>query len=451
MKTTPVKGTNDYMPKEAELRDYLQGKILETYISQGFNRIYTPNLEDIENLEKSDGGDNLNLIFKVLKRGEKFTSCIENKDFENLADLGLRYDLTLPLTRFYANNRANLPSVFKCIQIDKSYRAERPQKGRDREFVQCDIDILGSDSPNCEIELIDTTAQALLNIGLKNFTIRINDRRILKAVLSSFGFKENLDSVCVTFDKMDKIGVDGVEAELTEKGFNEKAIKNLCNLIKALPKSVEEISALLSNNPKSESQQNKSQENNKSLELSNKEIKNQKEDNSNQAENETNSKEINNLKYIIDGVKKVANNKYNIEFDLSLVRGQGYYTGAVFEIESKDYSCSIGGGGRYDNLVGKFTGVDTPAVGFSIGFERIFSILKEKNLKINTKPKCAIFYNDNFVDALNYSKNIKENYNITMFEFPNKLGKFLNKLYEQGFSNYCVYGENPEIKKLESL
>lgn len=411
MKTTSVKGTNDYLPKQAELRDYLQSKILQTYIAQGFNRIYTPIIEDIENLEKSDGGDNLNLIFKVLKRGEKLNSALENKDYNNLADLGLRYDLTLPLTRFYANNKANLPSVFKVIQIDRVYRAERPQKGRDREFVQCDIDILGSKNPNCEVELIDTTAMALLNIGISNFTIRINDRRILKSLLLSFGFNESdLDSVCISFDKMDKIGSAGIREELTEKGFSKLSIDKLCNLVETLPKDIDEISTICGNLP-----------------------------------------EIEQIKYIMNSVKTLAQGKYGIKFDISLVRGQGYYTGAVFEIESEEYSCSIGGGGRYDNLVGKFTGESVPAVGFSIGFERIFSILSNKDYKLeNVKEKCAVIYkNEDFVNAFNFAKTLKQNYNIALFEMPNKLGKFLNKLVEMGYKNYLVFGEGNEVKELK--
>ena len=413
MKTTPVKGTNDYLPNQAELRDYLQSKILQTYKQQGFNRIYTPILEDVENLEKSDGGDNLNLIFKVLKRGDKLTSALENKNYDNLADLGLRYDLTLPLTRFYSNNKANLPAVFKCIQIDKVYRAERPQKGRDREFVQCDIDILGSTNPNCEVELIDTTAMALLNIGLSNFKIRINDRRILKQLLLSFGFlPEQLDSTCISFDKMDKIGAEGIKAELTEKGFNPESIKKLCELVSNLPISLEKLTDLCGE-----------------------------------------MQEIEQLKYIISSVKSLAEDKYDIEFDISLVRGQGYYTGAVFEIQSKDFSCSIGGGGRYDNLVGKFTGSPVPAVGFSIGFERIYSILTAKNyINENQKQKVAIFYNQtNFVEAMKFSKNLKEKYDIALFEMPNKLGKFLNKLVELGFTNYCVFEQGEEIKELKAF
>ena len=216
MKTQALKGMRDLLPAEQTLRDYIQGKILETYRASGFERISTPMLEDMENLDKSDGGDNLNLIFKVLKRGDKLTSALGSGDPKQLSDMGLRYDLTLPLSRFYAANKDKLPHPFKVIQTDRVFRAERPQKGRLREFVQCDIDILGDESPNAEVELIDVTTRALLNIGFTGFTVNINDRRILRGMLESMGFAaDTLDSVCITFDKMDKIGADGVKAELT--------------------------------------------------------------------------------------------------------------------------------------------------------------------------------------------------------------------------------------------
>ena len=213
MKINALKGMKDILPSEQRLRDYVQSKILETYRASGFERISTPMLEDAENLDKSDGGDNLNLIFNVLKRGEKLESALSAHPIEekNLSDMGLRYDLTLPLTRFFAANKNELQFPFKVIQTDRVFRAERPQKGRSREFVQCDIDILGDSSPNAEVELIDVTARALLNIGctderFKNFTININDRRILRNMLESMGFAEDsLDSVCITFDKLDKL------------------------------------------------------------------------------------------------------------------------------------------------------------------------------------------------------------------------------------------------------
>ena len=231
MKITSVKGTNDYLPNEVEIRDYLQERILSVYKENGFEHIITPAIEDIENLDKSDGGENLNLIFKIMKRGDKLDKALASgvtaANENELADMGLRYDLTLPLSRYYANNKDKLTLPMKCIQIDRVYRAERPQKGRLREFIQCDIDIIGSESTDSEIELILTTTKALDAIGLKNYKVKLNDRRLLRAVLQSFGFAENdLDSVCITFDKMDKIGLMGVVEELTEKGFEKDAVDN---------------------------------------------------------------------------------------------------------------------------------------------------------------------------------------------------------------------------------
>ena len=410
MKITTVKGMNDYLPQEAELRDYLQSKILEIYKRQGFNRIYTPIVEDIENLEKSEGGENLNLIFKILKRGDKLTKAIEQGAYNELADTGLRYDLTLPLSRFYACHKNDLILPFKVIQIDRVYRAERPQKGRDREFVQCDIDILGSNSINSEIELIDTTSRALLSIGIENFTIKINDRQLLRKMLTSFGFRdEDIDSVCITFDKLDKIGKSGVENELISKGFEEDVIRVFCEKLDAMPKTLQEFENQFGKTLESE-----------------------------------------NLQKIIDSVSSLSKGKYDIKFDLTLVRGQGYYTGTVFEIESTDFSCSIGGGGRYDNLIGKFTGEKIPAVGFSIGFERIFSILVNKNMKSNSKKVAIIYDNDNFIEALQFSHDIQDKYFTCLFERPKKLGKLLNRLEELKYFGFVVFSEGTTIKQLNN-
>ena len=246
MRTTTVKGINDYLPAEVELRDFMQSTILQVYQSNGFERIMTPVIEDIDNLDKSDGGDNLNLIFKVLKRGEKLSKAIHESKFDDLADMGLRYDLTLPLSRYFANNKSQLTMPFKCIQIDKVYRAERPQKGRLRELVQCDIDIIGSESTNCEIELIDITAKALLAIGLTDFKVRINDRQVLKSILLSMHFQESqLDSVCISFDKLGKIGITGVKRELLEKGLEQESVENLVSFLGKLPLKISDIKALL--------------------------------------------------------------------------------------------------------------------------------------------------------------------------------------------------------------
>lgn len=410
MKITSVKGTNDYLPKETKLRDYLQGKILETYRSCGFERITTPILEEIENLDKSEGGENLGLIFKVLKRGDKLDKALEAGNPKDLADLGLRYDLTLPLSRYYACHRANLPTPFKCIQIDQVFRAERPQKGRLRQFVQCDIDILGSDSVNCEIELIDTTAKALLNIGIRNFKIKINDRRILKSLIYAAGFTpDDADSVCIVFDKMDKIGAEGVAAELTEKGFSPDTVKKFTDLMSITPFTLEEAEKYCEDKSPVES-----------------------------------------LRYIIETVKKLAGDSYSIVYDKSLVRGQGYYTGTIFEIESLDFGSSIAGGGRYDNMIGKFLNESVPAVGFSIGFERIASILSDAGYEMaESKKRIAVIYDTaDILPALAKADEYRSEYEVVLYERPKKLGKLFGKLEEQGFYGCYILNESEGIKVL---
>lgn len=406
MKITPVKGTADYLPNEVLIRDYLQNSILETYRSCGFERISTPIIEDIENLDKSDGGENLNLIFKIMKRGEKLEEALSTGNEKEIADMGLRYDLTLPLTRYYANNRAKLQNPFKVIQIDRVYRAERPQKGRMREFYQCDIDIIGSDSWTAEVELITTTAKALHNIGFTRFGIRINDRRLLKAIIMGAGFAENeCDSVCISLDKLDKIGFDGVKAELIEKGFDSANVGKLIDSIGTTPFTLDDAEKLCGK-----------------LDC------------------------IDNLRKIIDAANSLADG-FEVTYDMTLVRGQGYYTGTVFEISSPDFKGAIGGGGRYDNLIGKFLGESIPAVGFSIGFERLCAILLEQKYKIPTqKKKFAVIYNDdNFIDALKYADTLREEYDVALYQSVKKLGKLFAKLEESGFCGCRVMGQD-EVK-----
>ena len=406
MKITPVKGTADYLPNEVLIRDYLQNSILETYRSCGFERISTPIIEDIENLDKSDGGENLNLIFKIMKRGEKLEEALSAGNEKEIADMGLRYDLTLPLTRYYANNRAKLQNPFKVIQIDRVYRAERPQKGRMREFYQCDIDIIGSDSWTAEVELITTTAKALHNIGFTRFGIRINDRRLLKAIIMGAGFAENeCDSVCISLDKLDKIGFDGVKAELIEKGFDTANVGKLIESIGTTPFTLDDAEKLCGK-----------------LDC------------------------IDNLRKIMDAANSLADG-FEVTYDMTLVRGQGYYTGTVFEISSPDFKGAIGGGGRYDNLIGKFLGESIPAVGFSIGFERLCAILLEQKYKIPTqKKKFAVIYNDdNFIDALKYADTLREEYDVALYQSVKKLGKLFAKLEESGFCGCRVMGQD-EVK-----
>ena len=412
MKMNPVKGTADYLPSQTLLRDYLQNSILETYRAAGFERILTPAIEDMENLEKSEGGDNLNLMFKILKRGDKLDAALEKQDYKNLADLGLRYDLTLPLSRFYAANRAKLSLPFKCIQIDKSYRAERPQKGRMREFVQCDIDILGSDSPLCELELIHTTAAALLKLDIGSFTIKINDRRVLKGVLHNIGIAdEMMDSVCITLDKWDKIGTEGVMKELGEKEVSAESCEKIASLLEG-GCTIEQAEQLCGE-----------------------------------------PTYIEQLKKIIADANELAAGKYDVVFDMLLIRGQGYYTGTVFEIQSNKFRGAIGGGGRYDGLVGKFTGENVPAVGFSIGFERIFQILEEQGFTIpGRRKRIAVICNeDEGLQAVRMTDKLREqDVEASAYIKPKKLGKFLNRLEEQGFDGFLVLGESEDPKYFEA-
>ena len=409
MKSTPVKGTRDYLPKEVEIRDYLQNVIAETYRDAGFVRITTPIIEDAVNLDKSEGGENLNLIFRVLKRGKKLSSALNNENVteKELSDMGLRYDLTLPLSRYFSNNKNELMTPFKVIQMDRVYRAERPQKGRLREFMQCDIDIIGNDSRDAEIELILTTTKALNRVGLKNYTVKINDRRILKSIFSYTGFDDaDNEKLAIIFDKLDKIGIDGVKAELEENSFDKNAIDKFIGLFENGSLTLDSIADVCD------------------------------------------AEYVNDLKYIIDTVDKASNGTIPVEFTPSLVRGQGYYTGTIFEVAADGYSGAVAGGGRYDNLIGKFLNEDIPAVGFSIGFERIFGILMEQNYAIpDRKKRIAVFYDkDNYADALAYAENLRDEYMVSVIARPKKLGKFLNKLEQSEFDGFAVFGEADGVK-----
>lgn len=402
MKIKALKGTRDYLPKQAALREYMEQTILSCYRENGFQRIMTPAIEDIENLDKSDGGENLNLIFKIMKRGDKLEKALaENGE---LCDMGLRYDLTLPLTRYFSANRASLELPFKCIQLDKVYRAERPQKGRLREFVQCDIDIIGDSSADCETELITVTAKALQNLDIGNFTVKINDRQILNDVLKSCGFAdEQLASVCITFDKLDKIGAEGVVAELIEKDFDSNAVEKFKDILNRLPMSVEDVAEIVG------------------------------------------KERAEKLCGIIDSATLLSDGNHKIEFDLSLVRGQGYYTGTVFEIRSDKFNGSVAGGGRYDNLIGKFIGEKIPACGFSIGFERIFEILSDMDRSGSVKKKIAFIYDRNFAEAYVKAEAIRGEYNVSLFRRPKKMKAFLDKISASGFDGF-VTEDNLSVK-----
>lgn len=347
LKKKPVTGMKDIMPGEMEIRDYVISLIKDTYKTFGFSSIETPCVEHIENLCSKQGGDNEKLIFKILKRGEKL-KIDQAKEEADLVDGGLRYDLTVPLSRYYANHANELPSPFKALQMGNVWRADRPQRGRFRQFMQCDIDILGEPSNLAEIELILATTSLLGKLDFKNFTIRINDRRFLKAMAAYSGFsEEDYDSIFITLDKMDKIGLDGVEAELKENGYAEESVEKYLQLFKEITNDVAGVCAC-----KEKLQGFLAPEAADSLEM------------------------------IITSVESQKEADFRMFFDPTLVRGMSYYTGTIFEISMDEFGGSVGGGGRYDKMIGKFTGQDTPAVGFSIGFERIVMLLLERGYQV---------------------------------------------------------------------
>ena len=347
LKKKPVTGMKDVMPAEMEIRDYLIGLIKDTYKTFGFQSMETPCVEHIENLCSKQGGDNEKLIFKILKRGEKL-KIDEAKEENDLVDGGLRYDLTVPLARYYSNHANELPSPFKALQIGSVWRADRPQKGRFRQFVQCDIDILGEASNLAEIELILATTAMLGKLDFKNFTVCINDRNILKSMAAYSGFKEeDYDEVFIVLDKMDKIGPEGVEAELIEMGYTRESVKTYLSLFDEVASDVSGVRYL-------------------------------KEKLGDYLSDET----ADGLELIMSSVEAAKECDFKLQFTPTLVRGQSYYTGTIFEVTMDDFGGSVAGGGRYDKMIGKFTGQDTPACGFSIGFERIVMLLLESGYKV---------------------------------------------------------------------
>lgn len=348
----PVTGMKDIMPEEMQIRDYVISVIKETYGKFGFTPMETPCMENIENLSSKQGGENEKLIFKILKRGEKLN--LETAQSESdVVDFGMRYDLTVPLVRYYANHANELPSPFKALQIGNVWRADKPQKGRYRQFMQCDIDILGEESNLAEIELILATTTTLGKLGFKNFQIRINDRRLLKAMAAYSGFEEkDFDDVFITLDKMDKIGLEGVARELIADGYDSGSVEKYLALFRDLDASEDRLSFIEEKMTGFFDEEAKA-----------------------------------GFREIIESVNATKDDCFQLVFDPALVRGMSYYTGTIFEIMMPELGISCGGGGRYDKMVGRFTGKDVPACGFSIGFERIILILMESSFKVPNQSK----------------------------------------------------------------
>lgn len=357
-----MKGMNDYLPGDMRLREYVIGQIKSTYGSYGFCPIETPCVEHIENLTSKQGGENEKLIFKILKRGEKLAGAESQQD---LCDSGLRYDLTMPLSRYYANNMAQLPSPFKALQIGNVWRADRPQKGRFRQFTQCDIDILGDATNLAEIELMGATTTMLCKLGFTGFTVRVNDRQILKAMAQACQFEEaDFDKVFIILDKMDKIGLEGVKKELLDAGFAQESVEKY---VAWFERAGQGLSA--------------------------------REFCGEGLADVLDPKVLDGLDEILSCVQAGASGEFKLAFDPTLVRGMSYYTGTIFEVELPGFSGSIAGGGRYDEMVGHFCGQKVCACGFSIGFERIITILKDQGYQIPDDTRKVAFLAENGLSA----------------------------------------------------
>lgn len=417
LKKKPVTGMKDILPKEMAIRDYCIGLIKETYKTFGFNSVETPCVEHIENLNSKQGGENEKLIFKILKRGEKL-KLDEAKEELDLVDGGLRYDLTVPLSRYYSNNANDLPSPFKALQMGNVWRADRPQRGRYRQFMQCDIDILGEATILAEIELILATTTLLGKLDFKNFTIRINDRRILKAMAAYSGFDEkDYDTVFIILDKMDKIGMDGVKEELLKEGYAEESVNKYLALFETVTADASGVQYLKD------------------------------------TLGDVLSTEVSdNLQTIMKSVEHTKTAEFKMAFDPTLVRGMSYYTGPIFEISMDEFGGSVGGGGRYDEMIGKFTGQPTPACGFSIGFERIVMLLLERDFKVpGTGAKTAYLVekgmpSDKLLVILDKAKKERENGSIVNIAIMKKNKKFQKEqMMSEGYEEFVEFFKDKEI------
>lgn len=377
------------LPAEKQKRERLISLIRDTYSVRGFQEIETPSVEAIERLSSGQGGDNEKLVFKVLKRGEELERAVA--DGGELADLGLRFDLTVPLTRYFASNRGSLPRVLKAIQVGPVWRAERPQKGRYRQFLQCDIDILGEPSELAELELISASLAALDAIGLSKATIRVNDRRLLKTQLDAAGISENQDKAMIAIDKLDKIGLEKVVEEIAESWGKESA---------------ENVSAWL-------------------------------------------SADVSDWPEELAWVSNLGDYAARLRYDPSLVRGMGYYTGAIFEIEYPGAESSIGGGGRYDEMVGRWAGTDTPAAGISLGVERIIELAE---IEANAGKSIVVLIEDDFAQAISLQAElIAEGYSVRLERKAKNIKAQLEELAASGYEFFAYQAASRQDLEIRSL
>ena len=411
--TNPVRGTVDYLPAEMDVRNYAEQIILKTYKQNGFLQIKTPILESLNLLTSGDSGDNQKLMFKTVKRGDKLDLTKPNLTENDIVEEGLRYDLTVPLVRFFINNREKLPTPFKAIQIDEAFRAERPQRGRVRQFTQCDIDILGDATPMAEIELLYAYMCSYRALGFKKLTFKINDRRALNEIIVNTGFDiSKVQDICISLDKFDKIGFDGVLKELLSNGYDAVKAQNLIEKFKQLKniKDNAEKFELLKKFGVSEDV-------------------------------------VNSLAVIINTASTFKFDGFVTDYDACVIRGQGYYTGTVFEVFDDEFGRAIGGGGRYDKMIEKFAGVPIPAVGASIGLYSVVMLMNERKMKIPTNKLALIFdKNANYGDVLNAKIELmNKGYEVSAFVFPKNFNNFADKLKQNGYDKLVKMNDLSKI------
>lgn len=411
--TNPVRGTVDYLPAEMDVRNYAEQIILKTYKQNGFLQIKTPILESLNLLTSGDSGDNQKLMFKTVKRGDKLDLTKPNLIENDIVEEGLRYDLTVPLVRFFINNREKLPTPFKAIQIDEAFRAERPQRGRVRQFTQCDIDILGDATPMAEIELLYAYMCSYRALGFKKLTFKINDRRALNEIIVNTGFDiSKVQDICISLDKFDKIGFDGVLKELLSNGYDAVKAQNLIEKFKQLKniKDNAEKFELLKKFGVSEDV-------------------------------------VNSLAVIINTASTFRFDGFVTDYDACVIRGQGYYTGTVFEVFDDEFGRAIGGGGRYDKMIEKFAGVPIPAVGASIGLYSVVMLMNERKMKIPTNKLALIFdKNANYGDVLNAKIELmNKGYEVSAFVFPKNFNNFADKLKQNGYDKLVKMNDLSKI------
>jgi len=411
----PPRGMRDFLPADKANRERVLGTIRSVYTQHGFDEIETPVMEESSRLHAGLGGDNEKLAFGVLKRALTIDDLQAASTPLDLADLGLRFDLTVPLARFYASHQAELPTVFRAIQIAPVWRAERPQKGRYRQFVQCDIDIIGEKGNIAEIELITATLATLDALGIDGCSIRINDRRLLSSMLTVFGFPASEHaSVLITVDKLDKLGNDGVITELRDRAYPAGPIDALeaffsrpqtmefipfgeAAIRKALPEGVDDAAVL----------------------------------------------ELASLATALGDVSALV-------FDPFLVRGMGYYTGTIFEVAHPSFGYSLGGGGRYDGMIGRFLGGDVPAVGFSLGFERIVELVS--TAAVGGLDATALLYEEDVPASLLVSLKselISSGVRVRLERKPRNIKPLLAQLAESGFARVATVRADSTVATLE--